>query len=393
MHDNDFAIQLNKYLQLTYSELCRIDLEPPLPDLGIAIVIPAFAEDDIPAVLESLRQCHFVGCSVEVFIIINEGVSVEQDHQSINHQSYKDCQEWVNNHRIEFEIKALYVQEIPDKIAGVGTARKIGMDIVTERLKVGLGLEKGVIVNLDADCRVSQNYLTEIWKHFKSNSKDELVSIAFEHRIEELGTEPEKESIRQYEAYLHYFIGKQKELGLPYAYQTIGSAFAVRGRAYLQVGGMNRRKAGEDFYFIHKFTKKGTIAELNTCTVYPSGRASFRVPFGTGRAVGEMLASEQIYYAYNPKSFDELRPFITSVVTIFENGIDSHILNTYSKGVQRYLESQNFSTQISKIRSNSKSIITFRKAFFQWFDAFRLMKYLHFMRDGYYEDVCVDNVT
>jgi hypothetical protein len=221
---------------------------------------------------------------------------------------------------------------------------------------------------------------------------DDLVTIDFEHRIQDLETEAEKQAIRQYEYYLHYFIGMQRQLGLPYAFQTIGSAFAVRANAYLQVGGMNRRKAGEDFYFIHKFTKKGTIAELNDCTVYPSGRASFRVPFGTGRAVGQMLASEPIYYAYNPKSFDELQPLVESVDTIYQNGVVTAVINTYSSGLLEYLESQKYAVQIEKLRSNSKSLSTFRKAFYQWFDAFRLMKYLHYMRDHYYSNVTMDAV-
>ena len=39
-----------------------------------------------------------------------------------------------------------------------------------------------------------------------------------------------------------------------------------------------------------------------------------------------------------------------------------------------------------KLSKNAKSVVTFEKAFYQWFDAFKLMKYLHFMRDHGYED-------
>ena len=41
---------------------------------------------------------------------------------------------------------------------------------------------------------------------------------------------------------------------------------------------------------------------------------------------------------------------------------------------------------MQKLSKNAKSVDTFEKAFYQWFDAFKLMKYLHFMRDRGYED-------
>jgi hypothetical protein len=45
---------------------------------------------------------------------------------------------------------------------------------------------------------------------------------------------------------------------------------------------MNRRMAGEDFYFIQKLLPAGGFFNLNQTTVYPSPRSSARVPFGTG---------------------------------------------------------------------------------------------------------------
>ena len=37
---------------------------------------------------------------------------------------------------------------------------------------------------------------------------------------------------------------------------------AVRADAYLRQGGMNRRKAGEDFYFLNKFMVLGGYGEM-----------------------------------------------------------------------------------------------------------------------------------
>ena len=60
---------------------------------------------------------------------------------------------------------------------------------------------------------------------------------------------------------------------------------AVRPEAYMKQGGMNRRKAGEDFYFLNKIMSLGGFGECAETTIYPSPRTSKRVPFGTGQAV------------------------------------------------------------------------------------------------------------
>ncbi|MEZ4848575.1 MAG: hypothetical protein R3B93_08135 [Bacteroidia bacterium] len=73
-----------------------------------------------------------------------------------------------------------------------------------------------------------------------------------------------------------------------HAFHCVGSSMAVRSIAYQKRGGMNRRKAGEDFYFLQKFIAEGTLAELSTTKVIPSPRASEKVPFGTGRAIKKL---------------------------------------------------------------------------------------------------------
>ena len=52
---------------------------------------------------------------------------------------------------------------------------------------------------------------------------------------------------------------------------------------------MNRKKAGEDFYFLQKLFDAGHFSECNTTRVIPSPRPSDRVIFGTGPAIREYL--------------------------------------------------------------------------------------------------------
>ena len=66
--------------------------------------------------------------------------------------------------------------------------------------------------------------------------------------------------------------------GFPYVHHTVGSAIAVKAMTYVKAGGMNRRMAGEDFYFIQKLLPAGGFFNLNQTTVYPSPRSSQGFP-------------------------------------------------------------------------------------------------------------------
>ena len=65
--------------------------------------------------------------------------------------------------------------------------------------------------------------------------------------------------------------------------------------------------------------------------------------------------------------------------------------NDNDEYLQHYLEVSNFAQEWERIQKNSASKRTLLKSFFNWFDAFRLMKYLHFMRDQGYEDVSIND--
>ena len=64
---------------------------------------------------------------------------------------------------------------------------------------------------------------------------------------------------------------------------------AVRAHAYARQGGMNRRQAGEDFYFMQKLVDGEQVENIAEATVFPSARLSHRVPFGTGKALSDAV--------------------------------------------------------------------------------------------------------
>lgn len=360
----------------------------PSDDLGVIIVIPCYNEPDVVSAVKSIYESDRPSCSVEVLVIINGSDADPKEVVLQNIKSYNDLHE-LNDLPEWFSLYVIMNNNFSEKKAGVGLARKIGMDDAVRRF-VHMEKYDGIVVCYDADSNCDDNYLIELTSVFQ-NPKVTSIGINYEHPIE--GDEYPEEIynyIAQYELHLRYFIAMQKMIGLPYAYHTVGSSMACKVQAYCAVGGMNQRKAGEDFYFLHKLIKYGGHAELNSTRVIPSPRISDRVPFGTGKAVGDLQASNTgMYKTYNPKSFIALQKLVLDLKETYDRGSFSEDL---PEPVAEYLKAIDGDKNLKMIIDNTTDYPSFQKRFWNWLDAFHLMKYLHFVRDGWHEDIEVDKI-
>lgn len=371
--------------------------EKPNDDLFISVVIPCFNEPDIIGSLNSLWECDRPDCSVEAIIVIN--ASEDSDELIINQNkiSEQNIDEWLKAHSDEkFKIYKIILNSLPKKDAGVGLARKIGMDEAVGRFNL-INKSDGVIIGFDADCKCMKNYLCEIENIFKQNSKLNGCSVQFEHPLE--GDEFDEftyNAIASYELYLRYYIEALKFAGHPFAFQTIGSSFAVRAEVYCKQGGMNKRKAGEDFYFLQKIIQLGNYAELNTTKVFPSPRSSDRVPFGTGAAIGKMQVSgDSNYFTYDLQAFEDIAEIVRISCNLFGAGEEKikSVISDFSVPMQKFLLENDFTKNVIEINLNSNSQLTFNQRFFRWFDMFKVLKYMNFSHQGYYNPKSITEVA
>ncbi len=358
--------------------------QSPNVDTKIIVVIPAYKEDNISETIMSLFDCDIMDGSIEVIVFVNGSSSDSPEIKAINEVSFIELYRLKS--KIETGRKKLLIFKdlnINPKFAGVGIARKMLMDEAAFRFSQ-IENKDGIIVNLDADCLVEKNYLQAIQEFFNLFEKN-ACCIHYEHRILNIWHQL---AIVYYELHLRYFIGMQKLFNLPFAFHTIGSAMGVDVDGYCSVGGMNTKKAGEDFYFLHKFIKNNNCGNIYNTTVYPSDRISDRVPFGTGKAIGSLIDGKA-QVTYNPKSFVALEKLISKVDFIYEYSIDG-LYSILDDELLLFLSSIRFNEKINEIKRNTKNFDAFKKRFFQYFDSFQLMKYLHFMRDNKYEDVSIN---
>ncbi len=369
----------------------------PSDMLNMIVVIPAKNEPRLIDSLVALRKTSRPDGHVEVIVVINDSEKDEPALKEKNRKLFEKAKKWGSANslkRLKFHV--LYHCNLAPKHAGVGLARKIGMDEAVYRFE-GIGLSSGIIICFDADASCRRNYFKAIEAHFEAHPKTQACSIHYEHPLQgDVFPKKVYRAIALYELHLRYYTHAQRFTGFPFAHETIGSSMAVRADAYQQQGGMNRRKAGEDFYFLHKFTPLGQFTEINTTKVIPSPRRSDRVPFGTGKAVEAITGSpKEIFATYAPQSFIDLKVFFDQVNKMRKwtpTNVDLKIA-ALPKSVSAFLETIQFKEKLFEIIKNTAGAAAFRQRFFRWFNAFIIMKYVHFSRDKFHANVPVETAS
>ena len=394
-HFSFFCVRMTNYLHKHAIYPSQIKASP-LPNLNIIIVIPCHDEPDVLSSVQALRDCKPPEGSVEVIVVVNGSEQNTTEIKQQNKLTISQLQQWIPRNTDErFQCFTLYHPDMPAKHAGVGLARKIGMDEAVWRFEK-IGNPRGIIACFDADSRCDTNYLQALEQHF-TQTDTVACSIYFEHPTN--GTKYSEaiyKAIIDYELYLRYYVQALRFAGFPHAYQTIGSSMAVRADAYQRQGGMNRRKAGEDFYFLQKFIPHGHYSELHNTRVIPSPRPSDRVPFGTGKAVGDLIEADTSYLAYHPNVFIDLKTFIQKINTLYDKKSDvevSEFTDNLPDSIGTFLIQYHFYKKIKEIHQHTSNEITFRQRFFQWFNAFMVLKYVHHARDRYHPSVPVYEVA
>lgn len=355
------------------------------------IVVPSIAESkSLPTLINSLEQNDGLELlNTLLLIVVNNSISSSEEVKINNQVTLDYLRDIKTSLNISFIDACSNGKELDDKNGGVGLARKIGMDLALTKFDY-LSINKKILICTDADCIVDLNYLSEISQEFNRNNYEAAV-VNFAHDIN--GDDEETKAIVCYEIFLRYYVLGLNFAKSDYAFHTIGSTMLCTPEAYVKVEGMNKRKAAEDFYFLEKLAKIYPIGEIKSTYVYPAKRGSWRVPFGTGRSVDRYLLNERDeYQLYNPKSFIILKNWLE---VFYDRSLSQpelvsgslNIANNIHPSLYKFLIQQNFQNFINKvlIKGTNPNEIEKQKHF--WFDAFRTLKLIHYLRDETYQNI------
>jgi hypothetical protein len=389
---------VQKYLEKNFNPTWKIE---PLYEKTFdnIIVIPALAElNNVKLVIKSLAENDpkYISETLILFVINNTS-SAESEiksqnkstitylHNILNNNINDDLTEYIRSSGINLSYINASTQgyELPGKDGGVGLARKIGMDLSLKYFNYSTP-GKRIMICTDADCTFEKNYITSIVDYFNMKNCGAAV-INYEHSM--TGSTDITRAIICYELYLRYYLLGLSYAGSLYAFHTIGSTMVCDHECYIKIGGMNKLKAAEDFYFLEKLSKITEIHTIRNTCVYPSPRPSFRVPFGTGQRVSRFLSKvRNEYLIYDPQSFIVLKHWLELLDSLTKLNLSTILSESKSINLHLYkfLEENNFVFFWEKIcvQNPSKQQMAKQKKF--WFDAFRTLKLIHYLRDNAY---------
>jgi len=331
------------------------------------VAIPALAEfpglcgtlDDLGACAEAAR--------VLVIVVVNHREGADAETIENNRMTLAHLAERSDPFALAWCDAVLPLKD------GVGLARKIGMDHAAAAL-LRAGRPHAPILCLDADTRVDAEYLAKALACFSVPRWG--VVFGYAHPLEG----PLRPAILAYELFLRYCELGLRLAGSPYAYTAMGSAMACTAEAYAASGGMRRKQAGEDFYFLQALAKCGPVERHPDVVVRPAARVSARVPFGTGRSLGAFTGGAEDYLAYHPESYRVLDAWLRAAESciVSERGLST---DAAPEPLRPFLAAEDFGGAWTRIAAQTRAPEKRREQFHCWFDAFRTLKALHHLRD------------
>jgi len=348
----------------------------------MVVVIPCFDEPEISVTINSLSNCFDPGVPVCVAVVVNSSESSPEEIKVQNRKTLGEIDLLAGRMPNWLHLFCIDASDLPSKHAGVGWARKIGMDWAVTHF-ARFDNSRGIIISLDADSLVEQNYFSAIFSFFSKEIKVVGATIYFEHPVSDHSS---SDGIVLYELYMRYYKHALTYANFPNSIYTVGSCFAVLAGAYVAQGGMSRKKAGEDFYFLHKLSQFGPIGEINSTKVTPSSRFSNRVPFGTGKVLQQ--------FSEGDRNIEQTYPLeLFKVLKVFFDSIDDFYLNPDKLNVDYLSDNKvfclfcvevNLVPELLLLISNCRSVNVFKKRFFHLFNAFMVLKWLNFaLQNGF----------
>lgn len=337
----------------------------------ISVALPVLAEyDNLPSLLECLRRQTFRNFSL--YVCVNQ--PQEWWQMPVSDWRRQACDDnrrtlcylsAVNDMSVTvIDCSSLSVAWV-GKRRGVGWARKVLADSIVQSAS-----RNEVIVSLDADTSFGDSYLESVLNMFNAHPRCSALAVPYYHPLSS-NADMDRAMLR-YECYMRHYLLHLLRIASPYAFTALGSAMAFTGEAYKRVGGYTPLQGGEDFYLMQKFAKTGVVMLPYTdeLCVYPSGRVSQRVPFGTGPAIALPLTEiEERYPFYAARSFDDVRATYTLFPVLYAADIETPMSD--------FLRQQLATDDLwQSLRRNFKRQDLFVRACAERVDGLRILQYL-----------------
>jgi len=383
--------QTNQYL-LRHAEPEAMAIAPPRTCRQVAIV-PAMGEDALLRVaVDSILAAG--GSDIGLIIVLN----AHADDAPAVHEANDDARRWLAStdpRQVTVIDRARSGAWLPEK-QGVGLARKIGNDVALAWWAAG-AVEHPMFLQTDADARVPLDWFERA--AVPRRRAEQCVALTFPFRHDPIAP-VSAGTIALYEIWLRWHRLALQWAGSPFAFQAIGSTLAIDAEALVLVRGIPRVMAGEDFYLLDKLAKTGALHAAPGAPIRLAARESNRVPFGTGRAMVDMVRRGDTAGEYrlpDPRAYRALRAWLETL----ERAVDPapgwpgpaaelaarlHAADLAEPKIRAVLDRMGaieFAAEAARLNITPP---VRRRRLHTWFDAFRTLRLLHALRDDCWPD-------
>ncbi len=331
----------------------------------IYVALPVINEsENINSLLNCLRLQSLKG--FELVVCVNQYEEWWQDDEKVDicfdNQKSLEYFNLAKNLNIQIIDRSSKGNGWPPKKGGVGWARKILMDLIVSKAN-----KDDIIVSIDADTYYPPDYLQSIFDFFTENKKLVGLAVPYYHKLNNDITD---RLILRYEIYMRYYLLNMMRINNPYGYTAIGSAMAFPVWAYRKAGGLTPVASGEDFYFLQKLVKLGTIGIWSSTVAYPSSRFSDRVIFGTGPALIKGQDGDWSSYPhYHYSLFDKVSATYKLFGELYNNETETPM--------DEFLKDQFKTDKLwAPLRKNYKDEKNFIRACINKVDGLRILQFL-----------------
>ncbi|HOY31877.1 MAG TPA: hypothetical protein PKW80_08375 [Bacteroidales bacterium] len=246
---------------------------------------------------------------------------------------------------------------------GVGWARKTVMDYISS-----VAAADDIMISMDADTVFNPFFCESILKNIHKHRKAVALALPYYHRLK--GDEKIDRALLRYEIYVRYYAVNLWRIKNPYCFTAIGSSMALPVWAYRAVRGIAPKLSGEDFYFLQKLRKFGSIIVWSEESTYPANRYSDRVFFGTGPALIKGAENDwQSYPMYSYQLFDQVKDTYDAFDKLFSEDLETPM----SSFLSETFPDENI---WQPLRDNFTNREKFVKACTEKIDGLRILQYL-----------------
>lgn len=336
-----------------------------MPEPTICIALPVLNEmDHLPGLIQALSEQTIQ--DYKLFVCVNQPEEFRKDESKRdickNNLIALKFLESLHDKRIKIIDRSSEGSGWHGKNHGIGWARKVLLD------QIALGAKpEDIIVSLDADTLFNPSYLESLLTNRLNVPKAVAISVPYYHRL--TGDTILDRAMLRYEVYMRAYAINLWRIRSPYSFTALGSAIALPVGAYRTMGGITPKLSGEDFYFLQKLVKTGTVVHWNAEKVYPAARFSDRVYFGTGPALIKGAGGDwESYPVYKMGWFDDIHKTCLCFHDLYTMDVSTP-LDDFLVSVFRELP-------WPALRANFKSAAHFVRACHEKIDGLRLLQYL-----------------